>query len=52
MTPINLPYGKTDKRDDFKWSSVKMCEQYNRVIITLFPIIVLWSKHCFFNKGL
>ena len=29
-------------------TSVKMFEQYNCVIIILFPMIVLWSKHRFF----
>ena len=52
MTSINLPYSKTGHRDDCQWSSVKMCEQYNRVIITLFPISVLWLKYCFFNNNL
>ena len=45
-------FSKTGQRDDYQWPSVKMCEQYNWVIIIIFPIIVLWSKHSFFYNGL
>ena len=36
-----------------QWSSAKMCEQDNWVVITLFSIILLWTKPCFlmdYNK--
>ena len=35
MTPINYPVAKLVNKTHCQWPSVKMCEQYNRVIIVL-----------------
>ena len=40
-TQYIYPVAKLVKETHCQWSSVKLCEHDNRVIITVFPIIIL-----------